>query len=164
MKYAIFISYWNKDDVKSFDNFDEAQKEWEKIRTNKNALETDGGKNVVISDPRQGGVGRIYSTIHYQRSWDIENEEKPTRNVVRKMVKATEKQLNYISRLMGKTYEAEYDKLTVSSASALIDAIKIYKRPIFVGKRATDDSVLSFAYENLCRAEIRAFGHIFATR
>ena len=69
MKYAIFISYWNRDDVMLFDTLDEAQKEWEKIRSKRNARETDGGKNIVISDPKQGGVGIIYSKVWYQRSW-----------------------------------------------------------------------------------------------
>jgi hypothetical protein len=78
-------------------------------------------------------------------------------------MKATIKQLEYITRLMGNTYSAEYDKLTVRTASNLISAIKTYKNPIFFGNRA-DDSALAFAYENLCVAETRAFGHIFATR
>ena len=74
---------------------------------------------------------------------------------------ATEKQLSYISRLMGDTYAAEYDKLTVKTASALITAIVAYKRPVLCGGRA-DDSMLAFVYENLCHAEILAFGHTFA--
>ena len=51
-KYAIFISKWNEEDVKYFDNLDEAKAEWNKILADRNALETDGGKNVVVSDPR----------------------------------------------------------------------------------------------------------------
>lgn len=76
-------------------------------------------------------------------------------------MKATEKQLNYISKLMGNTYVAEYDKLTVKTASVLISAIVAYKRPVLCGGRNADDSMLAFVYENLCHAEIAAFGHTF---
>jgi len=79
-------------------------------------------------------------------------------------MKATKKQLNYISRLMGDTYAAEYDKLTVKTASVLISAIRAYKRPVLCGCCPADDAALAFVYENLCSAETRAFGHIFATR
>ena len=78
------------------------------------------------------------------------------------MKKATKKQLEYLSKLMGETYKAEYDKLTVRTASNLIAAVKTYKEPLFFGSRAIDDSGMAFAYENLCRAEIAAFGHTFA--
>lgn len=85
-----------------------------------------------------------------------------SRNKKRKRMKATDKQLGYITRLMGSTYVHEYDKLTIKSASALISAILAYKRPVLSGKRGADDSELSFVYENLCRAEQAAFGHTFA--
>jgi hypothetical protein len=78
-------------------------------------------------------------------------------------MKATEKQLNYIEKLMGETYSAEYDKLTVKTASVLISAIVAYKRPVLIGSIPVDDTMLSFLYENLCHAEITAFGHTFAT-
>lgn len=77
-------------------------------------------------------------------------------------MKATEKQLNYITRLMGNTYMAEYSKLTIKTASALIDAIKQYKNPLLIG--FNDGAELGRVYEQLCVAETRAFGHIFATR
>ena len=77
-------------------------------------------------------------------------------------MKATIKQLDYISKIAGNTYSAEYDKLTVRTASVLISAIVAYKRPVLCGKGATDDSMLAFVYENLCHAEITAFGHTFA--
>ena len=77
-------------------------------------------------------------------------------------MKATEKQLNYIEKLMGKTYSAEYDQLTVKTASVLISALVAYKRPILCGRGPADDSLLAFVYENLCHAEITAFGHTFA--
>lgn len=79
-------------------------------------------------------------------------------------MKATEKQLKYISKLMGNTYTAEYDKLTTKTASQLITAIKAYKRPVLSGWRGADDSMLAFVYNNLCHAEIVAFGHTFTTR
>ena len=70
MKYAIFINRWNKDETKLFDNLQEAQAEWDKICNHRHALITNKGKDVSISDPRQGGVGYIYSKVHYQKSWD----------------------------------------------------------------------------------------------
>lgn len=76
-------------------------------------------------------------------------------------MKATIKQLNYIAKLMGNTYSAEYDKLTVKTASVLISAIVAYKRPVLCGSGPADDSMLAFVYENLCHAEITAFGHTF---
>ena len=79
-------------------------------------------------------------------------------------MKATTKQLNYIARLMGNTYSAEYDKLTVKTASILISAIQAYKRPVMMGSGPADESMLAFVYENLCHAEIAAFGHTFADR
>ncbi len=79
------------------------------------------------------------------------------------MKQATQKQLAYISKLIGNTYESEYAKLTTRTASDLIDAIKVYKNPVFFGSRAVDDSGLAYAYENLCHAEIAAFGHTFAS-
>ena len=79
-------------------------------------------------------------------------------------MKATIKQLHYITKLMGNTYSAEYDKLTVETASILISAIVAYKRPILCGSGPADDSMLAFVYENLCHAEIAVFGHTFATR
>lgn len=75
-------------------------------------------------------------------------------------MKATEKQLNYITRLMGNTYVAEYSKLTAKTASALIDAIKQYKSPLLIG--FNDDAEMGRVYAQLCAAEIHAFGHIFA--
>lgn len=63
---------------------------------------------------------------------------------------------------MGNTYAAEYDKLTVKTASELIDAIKQYKNPLLMG--FNDDVELARVYEQLCVAEERAFGHIFSTR
>ena len=77
-------------------------------------------------------------------------------------MKATDKQLGYITRLMGNTYVPEYDKLTTKSASALISAILAYKRPVLSGARGADDAALAYVYENLCRAEQSAFGHTFA--
>ena len=77
------------------------------------------------------------------------------------MEKATKKQLDYITRLMGNTYAAEYDKLTVKTASELISAIKVYKFPVFCGVSSLDDSVLAHGYETLCKAEQKAFGHTF---
>ena len=74
---------------------------------------------------------------------------------------ATKKQLDYITRLMGETYKSGYGRLTVFTASKLIDAIKVYKNPLFFGERAVDDSGMAFAYENLCSAEISAFGRTF---
>lgn len=79
-------------------------------------------------------------------------------------MKATEKQLDYISKIAGNTYTAEYDKLTVRTASVLISALVAYKRPILCGRGPADDSMLAFVYENLCHAEITAFGHTFANR
>ena len=79
-------------------------------------------------------------------------------------MKATIKQLNYIARLVGNTYAAEYDKLTVKTASVLISAIRAYKRPVLCGSGPADDAMLAFVYENLCSAEIQAFGHTFAMR
>lgn len=79
------------------------------------------------------------------------------------MKQATQKQLAYISKLIGNTYESEYGKLTTRTASDLIDAIKVYKNPVFFGSRAVDDAGLAHAYENLCHAEIAAFGHTFAS-
>lgn len=76
-------------------------------------------------------------------------------------MKATEKQLKYISKLMGNTYTAEYGKLTTKTASALISAIEAYKRPAIFGGFA-DGAMLAYVYENLCQAEIAAFGHTFA--
>ena len=76
-------------------------------------------------------------------------------------MKATEKQLKYISKLMGDTYTAEYGKLTTNTASALISAIQAYKRPALFGGFA-DAAMLAHVYENLCHAEIVAFGHTFA--
>ena len=70
--------------------------------------------------------------------------------------------MEYLSKLMGETYKSEYDKLTVRTASELINAIKVYKNPVFFGSRAVDDAGLAHAYENLCHAEIAAFGHTFA--
>ena len=77
------------------------------------------------------------------------------------MEKATKKQLDYITRLMGNTYAAEYDKLTVKTASVLISAIRAYKRPVLCGCGPTDDAMLAFVYGNLCKAEQKAFGHTF---
>lgn len=79
-------------------------------------------------------------------------------------MKATIKQLNYITKMMGNTYSPEYDKLTVKTASVLISAIIAYKRPYLCGSVPADDSMLAFVYENLCHAEITAFGHTFAKR
>lgn len=86
------------------------------------------------------------------------------RRLILTVMKATVEQLNYITKLMGKTYSAEYDKLTVKTASVLISAIRAYKRPVLCGSGLTDDLMLSFVYENLCHAEIKAFGHTFANR
>ena len=68
-KFAIFIHTWNKDDVMFFDDFAEAQKEWENICSKRNALKTDGGKNVVVANPRLPYLSYIYSKTSYQRSW-----------------------------------------------------------------------------------------------
>ena len=79
-------------------------------------------------------------------------------------MKATDKQLNYISKLMGNTYCAEYDKLTIKTASVLISAIVAYKKPVLCGNRPADDTMLAFVLENLCHAEITAFGHTYNHR
>lgn len=67
--YAIFISTWNKDDVRYFDSFEEAQAEWDKICSHKNALKTDGGKNVIIASSAPGYLNYLYSKTRYQASW-----------------------------------------------------------------------------------------------
>lgn len=67
--YAIFVSTWNKNETKTFGTIREAEKEWDKICANKYALKTDGGKNVVISNPRLGYLSNFYFTTHYQKSW-----------------------------------------------------------------------------------------------
>lgn len=67
--YAIIIKTWNKDDVRFFDTFEEAQAEWETICNHKHALKTDGGKNVVISNPRLGYMSNLYYKTYYQASW-----------------------------------------------------------------------------------------------
>lgn len=70
MKYAIIINYWNRQEVKLFENREDAEMTWGKICSHKHARKSNGGKNVRISDPKQGGVGIIYSTIDYQKSWE----------------------------------------------------------------------------------------------
>ena len=77
------------------------------------------------------------------------------------MKKATTKQLDYIVKLTGSLYSAEFDKLTIKTASVLISALVAYKKPVICGSRPADDAMLSFVYENLCHAEITAFGHTF---
>ena len=68
-RYAIIIRTWNKDDVMYFDSFEDAQAEWDKICNHKNAMKTDGGKNVVHTNPRLGYLSNFYYTTRYQASW-----------------------------------------------------------------------------------------------
>ena len=67
--YAISISTWNKDDVHYFDTLVEAQKEWENICNHKNAIKTDGGKNVIHTNPKLGYLSNSYYKTRYQASW-----------------------------------------------------------------------------------------------
>ena len=67
--YAIFINTWNKDDVRYFETIEEAQAEWEKICNHKDALKTDGGKNVIHTNPKLGYLSNLYYKTRYQASW-----------------------------------------------------------------------------------------------
>lgn len=67
--YAIFIRTWNKDDVMYFDSLEDAHAEWDKISNHKNALKTDGGKNVTHTNPKLGYLSNFYYRTSYKASW-----------------------------------------------------------------------------------------------
>lgn len=69
MKYAIIVKMWNRDEVMFFNNLPEAVAEWEKIGQKRNAHRADKGNTIIVSDPRQRGVGFIYSRIVYKKTW-----------------------------------------------------------------------------------------------
>ena len=68
-KFAIIVKYWNKDEVKFFETIEEAERAWEEVCNMKFALKTDGGKRVVVSNPRLGYLSNLYAKVSFQKSW-----------------------------------------------------------------------------------------------
>lgn len=67
--YAIFKSTWNRDDVLLFDTIEEAMEEWDRICGHRDAVKTDGGKNVWHTNPKLGYLSNFYYRTRFQASW-----------------------------------------------------------------------------------------------
>ncbi len=68
-KYVIFCKEWNKEYTLEFQTLEEAQKEWDRICSDRHALKSDGGKNVSLSYPELGWESNRYAKRSYQACW-----------------------------------------------------------------------------------------------